>query len=1263
MAEQYITVLAPDGTSLQFPVGTPEAEMRDAVEAHISRGEKPGEVSPSGGQVPTQFEETTVEGRPLRWRDVPLQAVQNIPESGAEFLKGVWNTVRHPVQTASALSSAVRGGMSFLGPTPDFEKEADQRNRGLDAENARRANRGLEPLPPVTASELQQEYDANRAAASGVAQFYKERYGSPEGFKYTAARDPLGFVADIAAIGSFGAGTAAKVPALAKASATAGRVFEAVDPVNLAVQGALKTTNLGYKGLTNLAGAGTIGGEQVRAIAGGGAQGRGSVPERAMRGITMPEEVVETGLNALSMKYPGAQQLLRQTTSGAPETTPQALLESAEQARTSRMTAAEQAEAAARAEEAAFREAAARQAQITAADLRETYLGAREQLQAAKEAFPARVERATEGVLPESRAGAPVAYEELAKQRDEARANFKNLYKEAEASGDVVLPQGEQVNAELAAAAKRYAGTLEGGEAEKTERIVAKLNKRLQDEGQLTFADLNSLRRQLQGVSPNAGTDYTAARDVIRQIDDIEDAMFESGRLGDSDVVQKWRAANDARRQFAKDWEGNVFERALEGQDPQAITVTLFGTASGPPVRGPNRAAEISAVLDRLSPEAKVAVQQDAMDRLFSKDVGKTTFGRAFRKWERENPELAALLVPPEARDAVVRARGDIALIQRDMLQATRAERAARLERTEGSRAAREGQTEAERASRGREAAAKEATAAERAAAEAEFEAISGPLTLGQKFISTDPTDFARNFDAMTPDQRQNLEVSMWQRMRKDAAKPETADALFKELSRNEWAQANLRTMFGDERVQEILRAAEGAARVREFGAVTAKPGETVDSAFRRMMSSVRGGADKQQKQTLLDELDEASGGDLKLMLAGMEAAPLLNPNRLLAAGTIGVPGVAALLSGNPGLALATLPLVSPRIVGEAALAAGRAARPAVLAKEALAASPLAPTLDALANTRLKINAMSQIGQMALPPEEKQRLLERYREPIPVPKPVDAGELHPDVQAIISGDSAAAGPPATAEPVVATGEAGAANFISAPAPGKNPAFDGLVDRVIAQESGGNHEAVSPKGAKGLMQIMGHTARDPGMGVTPLRDDSPEENVRFGRDYLYALIQKFNGDEKLALMSYNWGPGNLEKWLSEGADPARVPEETRNYIKRILGKDITPDAKGYQQGGAVRSEPAVAGNIDLHNRPVVKNADGSISTVRSITVGFDDKTYVLPTVVNGRVVSDQEAIAHFRKTGEHLGAFNSLRDAEAYSQRLHQEQAAEYAQPK
>lgn len=110
--------------------------------------------------------------------------------------------------------------------------------------------------------------------------------------------------------------------------------------------------------------------------------------------------------------------------------------------------------------------------------------------------------------------------------------------------------------------------------------------------------------------------------------------------------------------------------------------------------------------------------------------------------------------------------------------------------------------------------------------------------------------------------------------------------------------------------------------------------------------------------------------------------------------------------------------------------------------------------------------------------------------------------------------------------------------------------DPLIKAVIQQESGGNPNAVSPVGARGLMQVMPNTGVDPGFGIKPLQNDTPGENVRFGTDYLNTMRKRYGGDLDRALVAYNWGPGNADKW---NGDPSTLPAETRNYVKSIKSK--------------------------------------------------------------------------------------------------------------
>lgn len=90
----------------------------------------------------------------------------------------------------------------------------------------------------------------------------------------------------------------------------------------------------------------------------------------------------------------------------------------------------------------------------------------------------------------------------------------------------------------------------------------------------------------------------------------------------------------------------------------------------------------------------------------------------------------------------------------------------------------------------------------------------------------------------------------------------------------------------------------------------------------------------------------------------------------------------------------------------------------------------------------------------------------------------------------------------------------------------------------------------------------------------------------------------------------------------------------------------------------------AGNLDLAKRPVVKNPDGSISTVRSMSFNEDGREILVPTVSpDGRIMSDDEAIDLYHKTGQNLGMFDNPDNANTYAQTLHNQQEQMYATPK
>ncbi len=114
------------------------------------------------------------------------------------------------------------------------------------------------------------------------------------------------------------------------------------------------------------------------------------------------------------------------------------------------------------------------------------------------------------------------------------------------------------------------------------------------------------------------------------------------------------------------------------------------------------------------------------------------------------------------------------------------------------------------------------------------------------------------------------------------------------------------------------------------------------------------------------------------------------------------------------------------------------------------------------------------------------------------------------------------------------------------------AFDRIVNITVQSESGGNPNAVSPKGARGLMQVMPDTARDPGFGIRP-SNGSQADDIRVGREYLAKMQGKFGGDMAKVWAAYNAGPGAVDKAIAKhGANWLQhMPAETRSYVRKNM----------------------------------------------------------------------------------------------------------------
>ncbi|UVO18255.1 transglycosylase SLT domain-containing protein [Stutzerimonas stutzeri] len=184
-------------------------------------------------------------------------------------------------------------------------------------------------------------------------------------------------------------------------------------------------------------------------------------------------------------------------------------------------------------------------------------------------------------------------------------------------------------------------------------------------------------------------------------------------------------------------------------------------------------------------------------------------------------------------------------------------------------------------------------------------------------------------------------------------------------------------------------------------------------------------------------------------------------------------------------------------------------------------------------------------------------------------------------------------------------------------------FQALVASVIKHESSGNVAAVSPKGARGLMQLMPGTAQDMaaelGLPYSEARLTSDAEyNKRLGSAYLNKLLERYDGHQALALAAYNAGPGKVDEWLQEHGDPRagdidaaswvqKIPyAETRDYTRNILQDLQAATARQAEPQAQRAALNSAAAPVALNNQ---QRSGGHLSVAFAQPIRIESKEVV------------------------------------------------------
>lgn len=149
----------------------------------------------------------------------------------------------------------------------------------------------------------------------------------------------------------------------------------------------------------------------------------------------------------------------------------------------------------------------------------------------------------------------------------------------------------------------------------------------------------------------------------------------------------------------------------------------------------------------------------------------------------------------------------------------------------------------------------------------------------------------------------------------------------------------------------------------------------------------------------------------------------------------------------------------------------------------------------------------------------------------------------------------------------------------------------LLKAIGKTESNFNASAVSSCGAQGIMQLMPATARS--LGVSDALD--ARQNIMGGAKYISQMLNRYDGDAKLALAAYNAGSGNVQKY--GGVPPFK---ETQNYVTKVMNL----------AGGTVTASGAYTPKVDSNN----PSSGGANDALADFTYSMDDYALFLQTML-------------------------------------------------